>query len=328
MDKGTCLFTLPFSKITGAAAPTLLLAGSLKSMGWRVVLLCRGGRVAREAKARGLDVAGLSPLTIVKWGRDARVIVASRSQDHLWALLLWGGARPVFRLWYKPSPPGDYLWDRFLVPFTRGFLSPFPLDLGRRERWLPGGVDIRAFRPGERLAGGMRVVMVARMKAGRGQEELLRALEGLEAPLTVTFVGAGETLDWVKSLARSLVGEERCRFVEEKMEDYAPFLREHHLLVYLSLGSEATARTVLEAMASGLVVLSGAGGGVPHYLGRWNPPLKDGMLREALWDYAWAPGKRRRVGLLNAVRARRFSSEARGERFGTAVADLLGDGAR
>ena len=201
-----------------------------------------------------------------------------------------------------------------MVPFTRLFLSPFPFPQGPFPwRWLPGGVDIRVFRPGEKGRGAMEVVMVARMKPGRGQDELVKAVARVQAPLRLTFQGKGETLGYVTALASELGVE--GRFVAEKLKDYPAFLRRHHLLVYLSLGSEATARTVLEAMASGLVVVARPQGGVPCYLGGWNPPFRGDKLVEVLSSFAWSPVWRKKAGILNAGRARRFSRERRVTRF-------------
>lgn len=271
----------------------------------------------------GLEVHALSPLSLAKWGGKARAIFTSRSLDHFWALLLWGWRKPVFRLWFKPDPPARHSWEIFLVPFTRKFLAPFPFGVGweRRWGWLPGGVDVESFRPGEKAGGGMKVAMVARMKPGRGHGRLLRALAGLDAPVEVTFLGGGETLGKTEAMARRLGVEDRCHFIEGKVEDYPSFLRRFHLLVYLSLGSESTARTVLEAMASGLVVLSVAQGGIPCYLREWNPPVGRGELEKELFRYGWSPRSRRVVGILNARGAEKFSLGAYGERFMKVVED-------
>ncbi len=165
------------------------------------------------------------------------------------------------------------------------------------------------------------MAMVARMKPGRGHERLLKALAGLDAPVEVTFLGGGETLEKMEAMAKGLGVEDRCHFIEEKVEDYPSFLRKFHLLVYLSLGSESTARTVLEAMASGLVVLSVAQGGVPCYLSKWNPPIGRGELERELFRYGWSPRSRRVVGILNARGAERFSLDAYVERFMRVVED-------
>ena len=314
------LFTIPSGKLTGASVPTLQLASGLRERGERVILLCQGGKLAQEARARRLEVASLSPFTLAKWGRKARVVVVSRSWDHFWALLLLGTQRPMVRLWYNATYPVRSLTRGLLTLFVKRVMVPYRGDWGPKARWLPGGVDVGSFRPGEKDIGGMGVVMVARMKPGRGHETLVRVIRGLEAPFTVTFRGGGETLEYVRSLVRSLELEDRCRFLPKKVEDYPAFLRRHHVLVYLSPGSEATARTVLEAMASGLVVLAPGLGPIPSYLGEWNPSL-GGDLVAALEGYAWSPAARKRVGYLNARRAMRFSLEKRAERFLKALED-------
>ena len=320
MAEGLYLFTLPSSKFTGAAVPTFQLAVGLKERGKGVVLLCHGGGLARRAREEGLEVDILSPVSLAQWGRRASLVVTSRSRDHLWAVLLLGGKRPLFRLWYKAGLPSNPLVRGFLSLSTRRFLSPLIPLAGETWKWLPGGVDTETFFPGRKGTGGMEVVMVARMKPGRGQDRLIKALARLEAPVRVSFRGGGETLEYMRSLARTLGVHDLCRFFSGRVEDYPAFLRRHHVLVYLALGSEATARTVLEAMASGLVVLASPQGPIPFYLGGWNPPL-EGDLGEALAFYAWSPAGRKKVGCLNARRAWRFSLSRRVERFLGALED-------
>ncbi len=132
MDKGCYLFTLPSGKTTGPSAPTLQLAGTLKSRGEWVVLLCLEGRLGREAQKMGLEVYSLSPLSLAKWGGKARAIFTSRSLDHFWALLLWGWRKPVFRLWFKSNPPARRSWEIFLSHLPGSFWPPSPSVWGGR----------------------------------------------------------------------------------------------------------------------------------------------------------------------------------------------------
>lgn len=317
------LFTTPSSKLTGASVPTLQLACAVNDKGKRVVFLCQGGRLAEEAEAAGLDVCRLSPLAMAKWGRDAEAIVTSRSKDHWWAAVMWGTTKPVYRLWYNASPPGDSLWNSLLTFLTRRFFSPslFPMGLEVGWCWLPGGVDLQTYTPGDRESGGASVIMVARMKRGRGHEKLLEALRKTELPVSVTFLGGGENLKGMEVLAFELGVSERCRFVHNRLEDYPMFLRKHRLLVYLSLGSESTARTVLEAMASGLVVLTVPQGGVPFILPPWSFSIEEERLSAILDSLVSDPLQVRKEGLFNAGWAERFSVEKSALRFLRVVAD-------
>ncbi len=312
-DEGrSYLFTIPSSKLTGASSPTLSLACSLKGTGRRVVLLCKGGSLARKAKEAGLEVYDLSLLSLLRHGREAWVIIVSRSQDHWWSALMWGLVKPVYRLWYKSDPPRGRPWERVLFAFTAGVFAPYPIE---GAHWLPGEVDTSLFHPG-----GARppfsVVMVSRMKPGRGQERLLEAVSRLPMHVSVTFKGGGKALGRVKALAQTLGVHKDCDWVPYRLDDgdYPALLRRHHALIYLSVGSEATARTVLEAMASGLVVLAVPQGGVPYLLGDWNLPLDTG-LEDTLCRYGSSPALRRWTGLLNARRGRLFSPGARLRRF-------------
>ena len=317
MDEGPYLFMVPSSKLTGVSQPTLSLACSLRAMGREVCLLCKGGSLAKKAREAGIKVYPFSLSSLLRHGKRARAVITSRSQDHWWAALIWGLIKPVYRLWYKAYPPADLPWNRLLACLTSGVFSPFLplLDWRGKVYWLPGGVDLNIFFPKKGAKGPFSVVMVSRMKPGRGQERLLEALARIPVSIPVTFKGEGEVLGRVKTLARTLGVQGQCRWVPRKVEDYPAFLREHHLLVYLSVGSEATARTVLEAMASGLVVLAVPQGGIPFILSPWSLFVNGKGLEEALTFFSMNPLETKKRGLLNARWARRFSLEARMKRF-------------
>jgi len=317
MDEGPYLFMVPSSKLTGVSQPTLSLACSLRAMGREVCFLCKGGSLAKKAREVGIKVYPFSLSSLLRHGKRARAVITSRSQDHWWAALMWGLVKPVYRLWHKAYPPADLPWNRLLACLTSGVFSPFLPLLGWRGKvyWLPGGVDLNIFFPKKGAKGPFSVVMVSRMKPGRGQERLLEALARIPVSIPVTFKGEGEVLGRVKTLARTLGVQGQCRWVPHKVEDYPAFLREHHLLVYLSVGSEATARTVLEAMASGLVVLAVPQGGIPFILSPWSLFVDGKGPEEALTFFSMNPLETKKRGLLNARWARRFSLEARMKRF-------------
>jgi len=246
VDKGPYLFAVPSSKVTGVSQPTLSLACSLRAMEREVFFLCRGGSLAQEAQEGGIKVYPFSLSSLLWHGKRARAVITSRSQDHWWSILMWGLMKPVYRLWYRAYPPGNLPWNRLLACLTSGVFSPFVplLSWKGKVHWLPGGVDPDVFFPQKGVKGAFSVVMVSRMKLGRGQERLLEAMARIPVSIPVTFKGGGEVLGRVETLARGLGVQGQCRWVPREVEGYPAFLRGYHLLVYLSVGSEATARTV------------------------------------------------------------------------------------
>ncbi len=321
MDKGPYLFTVPSSKVTGVSQPTLSLACSLRAAGKDVVFLCKGGSLAQEARKGGVSVYPFSLASLLRYGKQAQAVFASRSHDHWWSALMWGLMKPVYRLWYRPHPPKDLPWNRILACLTSGIFSPFVPLLSWKGKvyWLPGGVDPALFFPKRRGKGPFSVVMVSRMKPGRGQERLLEAVSRMPVSIPVAFKGGGETLGRVKALAMALEVKGQCQWVPRRVEGYPAFLRGYHLLVYLSVGSEATARTVLEAMASGLVILAVPRGGVPFIISPWSLSVSEKNLEDALTFFALNPLETRKEGILNARWARRFSLKARMAHFVKAV---------
>jgi glycosyltransferase involved in cell wall biosynthesis len=317
VDKGPYLFAVPSSKVTGVSQPTLSLACSLRAMGREVSFLCRGGSLAQEAQEGGIKVYPFSLSSLLRHGKRARAVITSRSQDHWWSILMWGLVKPVYRLWYRAYPPGNLPWNRLLACLTSGVFSPFVplLSWKGKVHWLPGGVDPDVFFPPKGVKGAFSVVMVSRMKLGRGQERLLEAMARIPVSIPVTFKGGGEVLGRVETLARGLGVQGQCRWVPREVEGYPAFLRGYHLLVYLSVGSEATARTVLEAMASGLAVLAVPRGGIPFILSPWSLSIGGRSLEGALAFFSLNPLETRKGGLLNARWARRFSLQARMRRF-------------
>jgi len=317
VDKGPYLFAVPSSKVTGVSQPTLSLACSLRAMGREVSFLCKGGSLAQEAQEGGIKVYPFSLSSLLRHGKRARAVITSRSQDHWWSVLMWGLMKPVYRLWYRAYPPANLPWNRLLACLTSGVFSPFVplLSWKGKVHWLPGGVDPDLFFPKKGVKGPFSVVMVSRMKPGRGQERLLEAVARIPVSIPVTFKGGGEVLGRVKTLARTLGVQGQCRWVPREVEGYPALLRGYHLLVYLSVGSEATARTVLEAMASGLVVLAVPRGSIPFILSPWSLFIDGRSLEGALTFFSLNPLETRKGGLLNARWARRFSLQARMRRF-------------
>lgn len=128
------------------------------------------------------------------------------------------------------------------------------------------GIDTNAIR--QRIStlwageGEFRIVQVSRLQhMVKGQHILLFALRKLIdeshiTNITLDFIGAGNSLLWLKELTQKLQLQNRCRFLGEKSRAtiYAS-LAKYHLLVQPSLW-EGFGLTMIEAMAAKVPVLA------------------------------------------------------------------------
>lgn len=125
--------------------------------------------------------------------------------------------------------------------------------------WIPNGVDGRRFRPSDqpRPDGPVRFLVVGRFgPLPKGQADVVRALAKLPAEFEVTFAGDGPELSATVRLARDLGVGERCIFLGNVPTEEMPQLYRRHDAFVLSSYSEGLPLTYLEAMASGLPIVS------------------------------------------------------------------------
>ena len=132
------------------------------------------------------------------------------------------------------------------------------------ERWtfVPGAVDVTRFTPAPtpRAEGPQRILYHGRVDRRKGVLDFIEALHRLDRPehaWTATVSGIGPDLEAARALAAELrLGEARLRFGGYADYASAPDIYRAHDLFVSPTYSEGFSNTVLEAMASGLPVLS------------------------------------------------------------------------
>jgi glycosyltransferase involved in cell wall biosynthesis len=174
-------------------------------------------------------------------------------------------------------------------------------------RYVPNGIDLARFAADGSLRGGAAPVIgtVAALREEKNIGRLLRAFAALPAGRLV-IVGDGPQRSALEALAVSLGVSERVRFAGHH-QDTASFYAQFDMFA-LSSDTEQMPLSVLEAMASGLPVISTDVGDVRLMVAAANAPfvtaLDDSALAGALRVLAEDIGSRQRVGLANLTKAR------------------------
>jgi glycosyltransferase involved in cell wall biosynthesis len=140
---------------------------------------------------------------------------------------------------------------------------------GARLRLVPNPVDTTLFRPGERPAGRTRALAVAALTDAKGIPELLEALAEVRSRREVELdvVGDGPGRDRYETRARELGLGEAVRFYGIlPRERVGEAMRASAFLVHPSHW-ENLPGVVVEALASGLPVVSTTAGGIPELVG-------------------------------------------------------------
>lgn len=170
--------------------------------------------------------------------------------------------------------------------------SDFP-DLDPDLAVLGNGVEVP-----EETADGDNVLFVGRLAPMKGVDTLIRAMAGLDAPLTI--VGDGPERDRLESLAENLGADVTFvgRVPPEKVDDY---YREAGVFCLPSTGEEGLPNAVLEAMSWGLPPVTTDSGGLPSLVGDGDrglvvPRGDSEALRDRLTTLLADPDRRAALG--------------------------------
>jgi colanic acid/amylovoran biosynthesis glycosyltransferase len=161
----------------------------------------------------------------------------------------------------------------------------------------------------------VRVVSIARLVEKKGIEQALRALACIRTstPIEYTIIGDGTLRPTLERLARDVRASVRVRFAGWLQQDeVAEALRVAHLLMAPSVTAadgdqEGTPVAILEALATGLPVLSTWHSGIPELVedgvsGRLVPERDVAALSRAIDELVDAPERWPRMGLAGRAR--------------------------
>jgi glycosyltransferase involved in cell wall biosynthesis len=180
-------------------------------------------------------------------------------------------------------------------------------------RYVPNGIDLARFATdGSGRGSGEPVIgTVAALREEKNIARLLGAFATLPSGRLV-IVGDGPERPALEALAASLGIADRVQFVGHR-QDTATFYAQFDIFV-LSSDTEQMPLSVIEAMASGLPVVSTAVGDVRQMVAEENAalivPLEQAALAGALAGLIGGRDARRRIGLANLAKARRDFDQA------------------
>lgn len=202
--------------------------------------------------------------------------------------------KPAWRGWVRQA-----LTRADAVIAVSGELAGLARELGVTDAQLaqiPNGVDCTQFQPStDRVPGegGWRLIYVGRYDPAKGLGELLQAMAGVRAAghdVKLDLVGGGSsalTQDYPDQ-ARALGLTEHVRFVDEVSHDQLPSLLAEADLFVLPSHSEGLPLSLLEALATGLPVVTTRCGGpeevMDDSLGRLAEPRDVAGLQQALTE--------------------------------------------
>ncbi|MEM4972674.1 MAG: glycosyltransferase family 4 protein [Candidatus Hadarchaeales archaeon] len=170
---------------------------------------------------------------------------------------------------------------RFWIPIAnsmfKGVIVPvkstkiFWEQLGLKNVFVvPLAADLGLFKYQEnRLSEKLKILFVGRITPEKGIDYLLRAVSLLKIPYSLTLVGDGR-IDYYQGLAQRL-GCEATFLGPADYEELPKIYHEHNVLVLPSITTpswkEQFGRVLVEAMATGRVVIGSNSGAIPEVIG-------------------------------------------------------------
>lgn len=283
---------LPSLEFGGVETGTIDLARYLVKNGHKAVVISGGGRLVRELDKIGvrhytLPVGKKSIFNMIRMVRAVSDIIRNEDIDIMHvrsrvpALIAFIASRTTNRVflttahgYYKKNFLSTVMgWGRFvIVPsniIAKHMVNDFTVPY-ERIRFIPRGVDLSTFKfrdPNSRPNKGFTVGMVSRITPLKGHSYFIKAISILNRKipnLRVVVAGSApkdkykEDLDL---LVRRLGLTNTIEFLGVQ-EDVPSIMKQLDCLVSATITPEAFGRSIVEAQASGVPVVSTRVGGV------------------------------------------------------------------
>jgi glycosyltransferase involved in cell wall biosynthesis len=326
-------------------------ARGLIARGHEVHLLCpREARIFAEAARFGVPATALpigrkkpsGVLALRRWLLDKRPdVINTHSSTDAWlvalACSLIADAPPIVRTRHISAPVPNNFTTRWLYARASRHIATtgeslrrqlieqngFPAD---KISSVPTGIDPERYAPGDKAtaramltsqgvpATGPLLAIVATLRSWKGHVYLLEALAGLPE-VHLAIVGDGPYRSSIEHKLAELGLAGRVTFAGQQ-QDVTPWLQAADIFVLPSYANEGVPQAVLQAMMSGLPVVSTTVGAIAEAVddgvtGRLVGPRDASALRQALLGLLANPEQALLMGRAGRERAvARFSREA------------------
>ena len=179
---------------------------------------------------------------------------------------------------------------------------------------IPNGVDLNEFSPNVSETGpGLKILTVARLIERKGIEYLIDAVSKLKMripELSLTIVGSGNMKSILEEQAIEKMNSDSIRFLGEVPHNELAAIYSSHDIFVLPSFNEGMSNALLEAMASGLPIITTLTGGTKELLNGNAVLIEKGSsesILEALNSIIYDTEKLVRMKGLSVERSRRFS---------------------
>ncbi len=224
---------LDYTNITGAASPMLTLA---KANGYPVFAKSSGS-VESFCKKFGIRFRSLSLFSLLLYASSSKpTLLTVRSKETIICCivaLITGAKVKRVNLNLK-----TYFIDRFI--------ETVPLE---KTGWVE--IPEKTMEKAGKTENLPSLVVVSRLKRERKLEVLFKRLGNLRTRIEPTLIGGGD-----EKIYERISCHVPVKWVRDKMDNFYRTLTSFDLLLYPSAGSDKSCRTVLEAMACGVPVVS------------------------------------------------------------------------
>jgi|GEM_PF-4857723 len=172
---------------------------------------------------------------------------------------------------------------------------------GRGHRVVPVGIDAQRFSPPDHREGPLRLVFLGRLVPERGAHIALEALNGLPTwareSCHLDVVGVASDARYLQGLRRKAEGLP-CT-LHTDVPDVLPYLRRASVAVLPATSEDGWGRSVIEAMACGVPVLTSKGGVLDAITGGHALSVPAGNLKavgDALRELIRSEARRQELG--------------------------------
>jgi glycosyltransferase involved in cell wall biosynthesis len=247
---------------------------------WAPSIKCIGTKLSKK---RPKDLVRLRS-ALIQLSPD--IVICHSSTDHWLTAVARLSLRrkfPIVRTRHISAPVGQNLATRWLyrrgcefVITTGDSIKEALVDNGLcpadKVSSIPTGLDPSKFttrsREDARRALGLPcddllVGIVATLRSWKGHEDLIRALVEINPAVKLLIVGEGPRLQALQGLSFTLGLADRVRFVGQQT-DVAPWFAALDVYAQPSYANEGVPQAILQAMATGLPIVSCPTGGIPE----------------------------------------------------------------